>query len=514
VINREAALGDSSGLSRELRHKLGLISTVVLILASAFLPTLNSPRLVICTLSVGCIALCALLDFAMRATAPDLVAPRIISLAYVLQFFWLLLIGAFGLKSYAANSFAPDIRDYPVKAILPNLLIPISALLAVLAMAILRPDNRSKISLWRRSNTAPSGIGFYLIISAVVQPLYWIAITQAAGYFDYLFYFIRITNGALIFVSLLAGRYSRQLPVVRVIWLITMSLDFVIGMAIGARFPALVPIGLYGIGYLLATPAKRRARVLLMLVVSALPLIALSGMVSIIRGEIGRGGIEILSTDRISQVIDRAFNLVGTADEEGKRDLVLEGIGRLVSWPSLEVAMMSPDPIAYRGLSTLPGEILASCKIHKFSGIDRQDTYDLGLGSAPARLYGFEVDTHTSVEFGVLADGWSRGGPAVTLAFGFLVTLVLSLIESKIRDMRVLPESIKVLLFGVLLYTYIASVSGTMLYVIRSAILYVVFVAVIGLMVEKLRPRVDLFVRRRRLDHEHRGPLLQSRIQH
>jgi hypothetical protein len=512
VIDHDATFGDGSGPNREQWDKLGLISAVVVILASALLFTLNSPRLVICTLCVGCVAVCVLLDFAMRAMAPNLLAPRIISLGYALQFLWLLLIGVFGLNFYAANSSAPDILDHPVRAILPNLLIPISALLAVLVLAILYPANSSKLSVWRKSTTAPSGIGFYLIIVAVVQPLYWFSILQTSGSVVYVSYFIRVANGALLFTSLLAGRYSRQLPVVRVIWLITMSLDLVIGMAVGARFPALLPIALYGTGYFLATPAKTKARVALMLTACAVPLVALSGAVGVIRGQIGRGGIEILSTDRISEVIDRTFNLVDTTDEEGKRVLALEGIGRLVSWPNLVVAMMTPDPVPYRGLSTLPEEIVSYSKISQLSDMGRQDMYDLGLGSAPARLYGFTVNTHTSVEFGVLADGWSRGGPAVALAFGFLITLLLSVIEYKVRDLRLLPESIKLLLFGVLLYPYIAVVTATMLYVIRSAVLYVVFIGAIGVTIEKLRPRIDLFVHRRRLDEHRAAALLQSRI--
>jgi hypothetical protein len=512
VIDRDATFGDSPGPSPELRDKLRLISAVVVILASALLFALNSPRLVICALSVGCIAVCVLLDFAMSALAPALLAPRIISLGYALQFFWLLLVAVFGLTFHAVNSSAPDILDYPVRAILPNLLIPISALLAVLVLAILYPANSSKLSVWRQSTTAPSGIAFYLTIAAVIQPLYWFSILQTSESFVYVAYFVRVANGALFFMSLLAGRYSRQLPVVRVIWLITMLLNLVIGMAVGARFPALLPVGLYGVGYLLATPAKTRVRVGLMLAICAVPLVALSGAVGVIRGQIGRGGIEILSTDRIMEVVDRVFYLFSAEDEEGKRALTLEGIGRLVSWPNLVVPMMTPDPVSYRGLSTLPDEILASSKISQLSDMNRQDMYDLGLGSTPARLYGFTVNTHTSVEFGVLADGWSRGGPAIALAFGFLISLLLSVIEYKIRSLRLLPESIRLVLFGVLLYPYIAVVTSTMLYVIRSAVLYVLFVAAIGVTIEKLRPRFDLFVHRRHLDEHRAAALLQSRI--
>ena len=452
-----------------------------------------------------------LLDFAMRALAPALLAPRIISLGYALQFFWLLLVAVFGLTFHAANSSAPDILDYPVRAILPNLLIPISALLAVLVLAILYPANSSNLSLWRQSTTAPSGIGFYLTIAAVIQPLYWFSILQTSESFVYVAYFVRVANGALLFTSLLAGRYSRQLPVVRAIWLITMSLDFVIGMAVGARFPALLPVGLYGIGYILAAPAKTRVRVGLTLAICAVPLVMLSGAVGESAARLA-AAVSRFNNYRISEVIDRVFTLFSAEDEEGKRALTLEGIGRLVSWPNLVVPMMTPDPVSYRGLSTLPDEVLASSKISQLSDMNRQDMYDLGLGSTPARLYGFTVNTHTSVEFGVLADGWSRGGPAVALAFGFLISLLLSVIEYKIRSLRLLPESIRLVLFGVLLYPYIAVVTATMLYVIRSAVLYVLFVAVIGITIEKLRPRFDLLVHRRHLDEHRAAALLQSRI--
>jgi hypothetical protein len=111
------------------------------------------------------------------------------------------------------------------------------------------------------------------------------------------------------------------------------------------------------IGYFLATPPAKKPRLLLLMAAGALPAFVLSGLVGVIRGEIGRGGIELLTADRIETMIERASNLLDTAGGHGTDEVGLNGIGRMVVWPNLTVPMMTPDPVPYRGLSTFPSEV-------------------------------------------------------------------------------------------------------------------------------------------------------------
>jgi hypothetical protein len=82
-------------------------------------------------------------------------------------------------------------------------------------------------------------------------------------------------------------------------------------------------------------------------------------------------------------------------------------------------------------------EASAAARLYFFT---REDSLyeNAELGTLPARSYGFTVNEHTSVEFGVLADGWSRGGllGAILLSLAFcLIVLLLELASLKMGSL-------------------------------------------------------------------------------
>jgi hypothetical protein len=473
---------------RERRHKLAMVSAMVLLGAGLLIPLVESGHTAIFVASTGCLALCILLDLGISALAPHLLLPRLVAGGYALQCFWLVLVGALRLRAYAVDSSAPEITTAPLQAVLPNVLVPVSALLAVGFIRLLPVPLYDKENVWSQNQSAPGGISFYLALAAIVHPLYWPAVM--GGLLDRL-YFIRVLNGAFVFMPLLAGRYSRRLPMVRYLWLASMTLDLVIGAVAGSRFHSLLPPALFGVGYFLATPAQKKPRILLLLGAAALPAFVISGLIGIVRSEFGRGGIEVFNVDRIQAMLDSAATHLDGADERAQNDVGVQGIGRMVVWPNLNVAMMTPTPVPYRGLSSFPTELKATMYLGYIDGSTMQDTYDLGLGSTPARLYGYRVNTHTSVDFGILADGWSRGGIPIVLLFGFLLTTAFGLMECFICRMRYLPDCARLTIFMTLFYPALGASIGTLLNLFRSATLYLTFMTAFVWLAEKVRLRFE-----------------------
>jgi hypothetical protein len=453
------------------------------IIAGLFVPLLSSDRAIISVACVGSLGACVVMYLAVYALAPHLLVPRLILLAYALQLFWLLAVGMLGLRTYSINSFAPEITEFPLRATLPNLLVPVSVLLAVGLIRLLPLRLREKSDLWQQNRDAPSGIGFFLVVAAGLCLLHWLAVSDPESR---AFYFVRILNRAFTFVPLLAGRYSRQLAWARYAWLAAIAINCMIGLAVGERVSALLPGTLFVLGYFLSTPTKKKFRSAVLLTALAVPVFVLSGVAGVVRGRIGRGGIEMFTADRLGAIVESASDLLQATDESTRHDIALDAIGRMVVWPNLTVVMLTPEAVPYRGLSTLPKEIVASTKIGYLTGISRQHFYDLGLGSTPARLYGYTVSTQSSVEFGVLADGWSRGGIPVVLGFGVVITLALSLLEHGLQVLRGWSPCSRLLMLVVLFTPALGVATETLLNVLRTAVLYLSFIMTGAWVMEKL----------------------------
>jgi hypothetical protein len=221
-------------------------------------------------------------------------------------------------------------------------------------------------------------------------------------------------------------------------------------------------------------------------------MIAISGALGTVREEIGRGDFSIFSLDRVAQTTDAVWRRLAYKSNVIDQDLVLNGLGRMVVWPNLEAAILTPESIPYRGFDDFAHEVLRSFRIFTLEDFSRQDTYDAGLFSYPATRYGYLVNTDTSVEWGVLADGWSRGGPWATMLFGFLLAVFFIIAEYILLTCSIQPSKALllsgVLIGGALMYP----ATGSLLFIIRQVVLDCGLILMLTFVVDRCRPRAGV----------------------
>jgi hypothetical protein len=348
--------------------------------------------------------------------APSLVVPRLAIVSYGAQSFWLGTLAFLGLPTTALGMGLPvDTADHPVLTVAPLLLVPLAATLTAAMLRV--PARRSRPGVLEEPGaTVPPGLNAVLAFAGVVMVAFWPATLSDAGRVGYV---IRVLNYGLLYTSFLVGLYGRGLPLV--FWSACLAVSSAISLTTGARFFAFVPLILFLAGRIVKTPPRRRARALALSGALMVGAIAVSGLVGLGRDRVGRSGFEDVTVNRGVEMAKGWLDVLG---EAANVELLAEGVGRMVTWANPAVSILTPEVIPYRGLDTLWPELKASMSVSELSGTTREDALDLGLYQGPANLYGFYVNAATSVEFPLLADGWSRGGPWAALAFGLVAVSV------------------------------------------------------------------------------------------
>ncbi len=107
---------------------------------------------------------------------------------------------------------------------------------------------------------------------------------------------------------------------------------------------------------------------------------------------------------------------------------------RLVTWPTMVVAVAAGGSRGYRGYDDLGDQIFASLNIVAVTG-EMSGYYNEGLFNLRAVDYGFRVDMGTSVEFGLLAEAWDRGGPIGAGVYALIAVLVIGGTEALCRGL-------------------------------------------------------------------------------
>lgn len=465
-----------------VRHlvMVGLASLVTVTFVAV--PLLENGRVLLSVVCAGALALCGLIFFAIGALTPSLLLTRIVTLGFITQMFWMFLIAVSNTPTRpGGNLTAPDAADYPLQAVLPFLLIPLAALGVAFLLWIFRM--KSHLPILSILDVKHNDIAPYLVLAALIQLLYWPASTENSGVLGYL---VRAISYTFAFAPLIAGRYSGKLPNVQRFWIVSMAINAAIGLVVGSRLIALMPPTFYMIGLISALRGSDRARMTVLAMVAFIPVLILSGIFGLVRQDIGRGGIELFGSERVSRVLDSATNILNpekTATAREEPSIGAEGLSRLVMWSNIVVPIMSPEMIAYRGYDGLGEEAMLSANIANMSGASVEDLLQAGLFAGPASRYGFTVNKDTSVEWGVLADGWSRGGLVGALLFGFIAVTILTQSEKIIRGSRIVPPAARLFLFSVYAKSAYGVLGVTLLTTIRSMILDTAIILAIALFI-------------------------------
>lgn len=390
----------------------------------------------------------------IRRAAPGLIVPVWFAASFGIQLVPLFLIAAFDLPTTAVSStYAPDLAEHSVLTVASILLVPLATLGSLrLArwLGLLSPELH-----WRTRDVRLSAAARVMLGGGgLVTLLFWPATLPSAGFLGYA---VRIVHTALLMTPFLAGRYGRGRPRLDVFWIAVLAANLLVGIVLGGRFVALLPILLFALGRLSVIAPAARRRVLRVAAIALVPAILFIGAVEAIRNQIGRGGLELLTGERV-QAVAREVEGISVDLTQFWRQALTFGLYRLINVPGVVVPILSPDDVPYRNPGSLVDEIASYARISALSGQSRQDYLDAGLGTAAANAYGFTVNEFTSVQFGLVADAWSRGGGAVAVAVTAAMVLLLLLLEQGIVHLFVGDRSLQLLFVLVLVKSAIVDV--------------------------------------------------------
>jgi len=413
--------------SATLSHRAGsLAGWLVLVGGIATIPALltNDETLRTAFIAFACLAGSAACTAGCIRVCPQRLTPPAVAAACSLQFFWLLFLTILGAPlGPVFHSFQFDLSQDPLRGLLPSMAMPTACFLTAVACASRRAAPHSA---YHNLFLAGSRTVFYLKAAAVLQLLYWLAVSEDSGILGYV---TRVLASSLFLAPCAAGALSRDDRGLARVWVISLVLNAVVGLLVGGRYIALAPVALFMIGRAIAARPSERVTVLWKTAAVGVVAVLISAAVGSVRSELGRGGIELVNLDRAAEMVS-AIRTQVTSNSGRENWVATEGISRMIVWSNVIVPSLSPDTVPYRGFDSFFAELAQSSKIARVAGLTRDDYLSAGLGSAPAVAYGFAVDQATSVEFGVVADAWSRAGLAALPIFCLCTVLVLVIVET------------------------------------------------------------------------------------
>lgn len=297
--------------------------------------------------------------------------------------------------------------------------------------------------------------------------------------FDILSYGIHIIGTSMLIMPFFAGRFCKLSTFLLVIWIICLSINGIGNLLMGARFVALFPILLFYIGWTLSQNKIIQTLSLSIGAFLIIPGLLLVGIIGNIRSEIGRDDINMISVQHYKEIVRHA--------KQASEDISLNfgaAFRRLVPWANIAVPLLSPFPVPYRGFETFLQEIRASSTIYYFDPNGRDSYLDHNLGNFPANEYGFRINESTSVDFGVIADGWSRAGWIGAIIFVFLALLFIGVFEHLILNSHLFRPALKIVYVSVLMSCVFRVGLSPLLTVLRHTILYLILYLILILVIQ------------------------------
>lgn len=325
---------------------------------------------------------------------------------------------------------------------------------------------------------------FYGILVIVNTSSNWSSFSGVVAYFS------RVAYAALFLLPFLIGFWNKKLGRNTYYFcMVAILSESVLGILMGNRFTPFLNLVLLYLGYYFSqSTAVKRTLVIIGIVLGPI-LISIIGIMGIVRDTIGRGSsAETASLERLSlytEAFSKYFTLSQEGDEELSEKLNLSGKGRNVNWVNLSVVSLSPYSVPYRGLENLDNEISAILGVSALSSGFTQEAikdseasaYDKELAIGMARRYGYGVAVGNGVEWGFIADSWSRGGAWVAVLYTFILIVLCSTFERIIANMR--KEDSIIFIFILANILFFVAYGNPLYQTLHYLILRVIFISVI-----------------------------------
>lgn len=304
------------------------------------------------------------------------------------------------------------------------------------------------------------------------------------GSFGPVGYLVSVTHATFTLYMFFVGYWNIKLKWFPIAFFALFA-EVVTSILAGGRFPVFLQTGLFFVGYLISRSLPQR-KVLIVAAFILLPFVySLIGIMGIVRDEIGRTREAFRTTDRVSIYLSTFSKIWNGGSDLSEDEISNLGKGRNINWPSLAVIALSPEVIPYAGFENLDTELEAVVNVVGISaGTDleeilesREAQIEKSLGTGMANRYGYMVTRDNSVEWGLLSDSWSKGGPIVFLIFYTILFAIFVFIENKIARMN---DFYFLIYFSVLInIVWLTANSLPFYFTIRTLILNFALVAVI-----------------------------------
>jgi len=429
---------------------------------------------------------CGLAYLAVVRLLPRFYAPRLLILSCGLQLLALTAIAMMGLPlSPPYHPFEANVSDAPFRSVAALLIVPAGTLCTALLWRLVSSLSEDRPEAAMPEEKILDQRRVYLIVAAVVHLLYWPATLEVSGALGY---FGRILAGAMIVAPFFAGHDAREDRGLARVWAFTILVNAVIGAAAGTRSKAFIPAVLFVAGFISGMPPRKRAIAAACALLAVLPLVQLAGAIAVVRRELGRDMLNVTNPDRFAEIFRRLAEVMTSAGDRNAEDTKVEGVSRQLAWTNVVVPLMTPETVPYRGIDGLLDEAAGTFRVARLSGLTVDDLNDAGLYNTPARDYGFTVNSGTAVEFTLAADGWSRGGPAVTLLFSIVVALLMIVMERWAAGAARFGAGVTTILaFPIAKAAFFDANTLPLLPIVRGLFVYTFAVAVVVAVVEFMR---------------------------
>ncbi len=316
------------------------------------------------------------------------------------------------------------IAEAPVGVFVSLTVVSFGLVIAMLLLSSAGLSGFSTEQLLKLTKNPPAKLEMLLVLFAGFNAVHWMAIDPQ--FVDSLpAYIVRIVVGSVGWAPLLAGYYIFRLRYSTIAWCITFGISLLLAFFTGSRgyfFLALLP---FVIGIFVALDTwHRRLKWAVRLFPAGVAIFLLAAVIGQTRSQVGRMSVIAALEVGPTVVLQEAKRVIGGQGEAGTMGSVaaVDGVARMVPWCNLSVPLMTPLTVPYRGVTGLWEEATVMFAISRFGGRNI-------AANENANNYGFLVNEATSVEFGVVADGWSRFGLLGAVVFTILGAIGLTLIE-------------------------------------------------------------------------------------
>lgn len=364
-----------------------------------------------------------LLRLTVRA-APRLYTVRFISGYYTFQFAALLAYLLIAPDARVWNAYYPGLvlRDYIDRGIFAYFLFQIGALSACWLGYFLFSAARRKPRLTDLIKSRPKSLGFALGLSALIFLTYpLLSYRPGIGFFSSMLF------NFLNFIPFAAGVFFFQNNKVRWIWLLSLSVLFVLGILTGGRGTAMTAAALYALGFYQALESPKAKRLALVAGVAiAIPLMSFLAFVGIFRHLVGRVDFDKINLERAVRVYRKYEKLKDSKVLNlNTNDARLNGWGRFVNYVNFTELAIVPERRPHLGVEDLLAvDFRYSFDIAFFSGTTTDDRIRHKFGNFRLNDYGYLVTKSSSVEYSILTEAYIRFGYPGIFIFAFFVSFL------------------------------------------------------------------------------------------